>query len=248
MIGAAFAPIILVLFLVIFALSMCQGNVQTLPENSYNEEAFQDYADDQYALHFSSSGAYEDNLLIVVLTEENHSDFYYIAWVGDHIAPSINQLMGNNSTLLGQTMNSSINESNYKYSLDSNLADVMQTMTKAVTELELESSFTCTEDRGAATAKFVNSTELSMTESTVEAALQGFVDATGIPLVLVVEDAADVFEAVTNNSTATTDRNNFPAGAIVVVLIAVAIIVIIIVTRRKNKGDETDDRYKDFDN
>ena len=87
------APVLVVLFLIVFGLSMCQNGLDVNTNGSYNEEVFQDYADDQYAKYFSKGGAYEDNLLIIVLTTENNSDFYYMAWVGDHIATPINHLM-----------------------------------------------------------------------------------------------------------------------------------------------------------
>lgn len=216
------APVILTLFLLAFLLSMCQNGLNVQIGGGYNEEQFQDYADDQYALHFSDSGAYEDNLLIVVLTEENHSDFYYIAWVGDHIAGKISNLMGNNSTVLGRAMNNCINESNYKYSLDSNLADVMNTMTEEVLDLGLEKPFTCTETV-TMQATFVNNTDLPMTDATVEAALQNFTATTGIPLVLVVEDAADVF--VSNSSTV--GRSTLIRIAVVGVIIVALVVVLI---------------------
>ena len=243
MISAIIAPIILIMFLIMFTLSMCQGNVDDPISGSYDEEAFQDYADDQYALHFSDSPAYEDNLLIVVLTEENNSDFYYIAWVGDHIATPINHLMGNNSTTLGRAMNSCINQSNYKYSLDSNLADVMNTMTRAVTDLGLESSFTCSESRSIMTADLVNYTNLPMTESTVEDALEQFTDATGIPVVIVVEDASDVFISQTSSG-----GNGFSlSGGTIVALIVIVVLVVVIIIQQKGKKETGNDRYRNFD-
>lgn len=243
MIAAILAPIILVVAM----FSMVGSSFRDLSSGGnvrYNEEAFQDYADQQYAAEFGSSTAYEDNLLITVLIEENHSSYYYIAWVGDHIATDINLMMGNAYTALGSAMNSAINTSSYKYSLDSNLAQVMNLLTQQVQKLGLESSFTCSEDHIQVSSHLTNHTDLSLTEGTVNDALTAFTDATGIPVVIVVEDAADVF------------ARSVSAGSVVVVLIvAVAVIALIVVivknARRKENNvddrDRTDRRYRDFD-
>ena len=226
-------PVILVMFLLVFLLSMCQNGVEISTGDEYNEELLNDYADDQYALHFSKNGAYEDNLLIVVLTTENNSDFYYIAWKGDHLAPEIVQLMGNNATALGKTMNNSINENNYKYSLDSDLANVLNTMTGKITALGLDKSFTCSESRQVK-GTFVNNTDLPMTESTLQAALDHFAATTGIPTALVVEDATDVF--VTEEHSI--DGLNLPGGTILLVVVIGIVVIILLTTKQKPTADE----------
>lgn len=232
LVGAMIAPVLVVLFLIVFGLSMCQNGLDVNINGSYNEETFQDYADDQYAKYFSNGSAYEDNLLIVVLTTENNSDFYYMAWVGDHIATPINHLMGNNATALGNAMNACINESNYKYSLDSNLAEVIDTMTDAVTDLGLEKPFTCKESQSLQ-ATFANDSQLPMTDSTVQASLDRFVENTGIPVVLVVEDAEDIFTSQESSM----DGKYFSTTGIV--LVAVVVIVVIIISKKQKP--KTDD-------
>ena len=161
--------------------------------DGYDEEKFQDFANSQYEAEFGRSSAYEDNLLITVLVNEDYYNYYYIAWVGDHIDYEINCLMGNNDTALGQAMENSISSSSYKYSLDSDLAHVMQTMTRKVQELRLESSFTCAENHGGIRSHVTNLANIELTESTINGALEEFTDATGIPVVIVVEDMTDVF-------------------------------------------------------
>ena len=131
----------------------------------YDEEKLQDYADGQYARAFGSSTAYEDNLLLVFLVDETYSDYYYIAWVGDHIATDINYMLGNNQTELGQAMALCINETSYKYSLDSNLAQVMETMTKEIEDLGLETSFKCSEDHAQVRSRLRNDSELDLNTS-----------------------------------------------------------------------------------
>ena len=161
--------------------------------DGYDEEKFQDFANSQYEAEFGSSSAYEDNLLITVLVNEDYYDYYYIAWVGDHIDYEINCLMGNNDTVLGQTMENSISSSSYKYSLDSDLANVMKVMTGHIQNLKLDSSFTCSERRGGIRSHVTNHANIELTESTINGALEEFTDTTGIPVVIVVEDMKDVF-------------------------------------------------------
>ena len=196
----------------------------------YDEDTFRTYASEQYSLHFSDSDAYEDNLLIVVLTKPNHKDFYYIAWLGDHIHPTIKSMLGNNDTPLGRIMNNDINAINYKPSLDSDLVKVVEDLTILVssTETDTKSSFLCNE-RNTRIGKFVNHTKLSMDASLVEPALQTFADYTGISITLVVEDASAVLP---------TYRNYMPW----VIFLGVGVVSVTIVTvvynlcdRRKSK-------------
>lgn len=241
MMGIVLFPIIIVMMLV---LSMCNG-VDVTVNNGYDEERFQDYANEQYAAEFGNSTAYEDNLLIVFLISEDHYDYNFIAWVGDHVATDINWMFGGNETELGQAMSACINAQSYKYSLDSNLAQVMQTMTKQVQELALEHSFSCDEDHAQVQSHLTNHTDLEMTESTVNGALRAFTDETGIPVVIVVEDMNDVF-----GKTSTVEGSSISTGAIVVVALVVIVVVVIVVRRKKEQADAQDDpnrRYRDFD-
>ena len=240
LIGMAIIPIILVLVLVtgIFG-TVFSGFGQffggTGGSGSYDEEVFQDFADEQYAREFGSASAYEDNLLIVFLTDEDHYNYYYIAWVGDHIATDINHMLGNNSTELGRAMGQCINESSYKYSLDSNLAQVMDTMTAKVRALGLESSFTCSESHGQAISHLTNRTDLELTSSTVNRALEDFTQATGINAVIVVEDMEDVFGK----------EISFLSVLLVVILVVIAVVLIGVmvnaIRRKKNGGGEPQD-------
>lgn len=257
LIGTIIAPIFIILFIVIFLFSSVRNNANIVYESggTYDEEAFQDYANAQYQKEFGASSAYEDNLLLVVLVEdESYTDYYYIAWVGDHIAADINYMLGNNETELGQAMNSCISSTSYKYSLDSNLAQVMNEMTKQIQDLGLENSFTCTENHSQTVSHLTNYTDLDMTDATVSSALTAFTDATGISAVIVVEDMDDVFGST---STSVTSTSSSPTGSIVMFIVAAAVVILVIVIasnviRRRRKGDsefdsKPDNRYKDFD-
>lgn len=213
----------------------------------YNEETLQDYADDQYAKYFGSADSYEDNLLIVFLTYEDDYDYAYIAWVGDHIATDINFLMGGNDTELGQALSDCVNASSYKYSLDSNLAQAMQIMTKHIKDLGLDSSFTCAEQHSTNLTKFVNNTDLPMTVDTVNGALQDFTAATGIPVVIVVDEAEEVFGAP-----AAVDTGSGGISVVPVLLIVAVVVIVVVVVKNRGKrrddvvdGEAADDRYSD---
>lgn len=267
--GSIAAIPILLVFIIFMIIYMIGGifsrpnNVQLDYETSgiyYDEMALQDFADEQYAKEFGDSAAYEDNLLIVFLTEEDCYNFYYIAWVGDHIATDINVLMGDNDTALGEAMLESINETNYKYSLDANLAVVINSMEKQILELGLESSYTCEEDHSQVESHLTNYTELPMTESTVNDALAQFTQSTGIPVVIVVEDMEEVFgtsslttDVVGSDSTAATGTRSFSVISVLLIAALVILVVVLLVSRnrKKKEGSNADDertkQYRQFD-
>ena len=241
--GALMTPFVVIIFLIFFLVSMFQNGLDITTNNGYDEEKLHDYADDQYAMYFSDCADYEDHILLLVLTTEDHYDYYYIAWKGDHIAQQIQDVMGNNNTELGRVMNNSINETNYKYSLDSDLALVMNTMAEKIENLGLSKHFTCDTHQTATKAKLVNNTDLPLTASTVETALENFVQATDINLVLVVEDAADVFGSTTEH----VSSDEIKTSTITVVLVIVAVIAVIVIATRKKKSETKTDRYGNFD-
>ena len=244
--GMIFVPIVLILMVVMFLFSAVSDTVITVSNGgvvSYSEEAFEDYADVKYAEEFGTSSAYEDNLLLVVLTSEDNSSYYYIAWVGDHIATDIIYMMGSNGTELGQAMAACINTSSYKYSLDSNLAQVVQTLQGKIEALGQETSYDCEEDHAQVKSHLTNYTQLPMTAQTVDAALEAFTASTGIPVVIVVDEMEDVF------------GRTMPAGSIFGIVICAVILVVVIwvivrsVKRKRSSTDEENYRRdRGYDN
>lgn len=196
---------------------------------SYDEQVFQQYADRRYAEEFSSSSAYEDNLLIVFLTNEESDGYYAIAWVGDNIRGEINELFGDETTAFGYVMQGSINSEYYEYSLDSNLASVMEKMADRVEALKLDSSFRGVSDRSNMTVSHMtNHSELALAQTTVDGACQSFTADTGIPVVIVVDTMENVFGKTLPI------RDIF----IVIMLIAVAVVAIVFIVKgiKKNKN------------
>ena len=145
--GILLAPIILLVIAASLIISSFGSLMQGGTVN-YNEEVFQDYANAQYIEAFGDSTAYEDNILIVLLVEdEEYYDYNFIAWVGDHIDRDINYMFGNEQTELGRAIrNSAIHSQKYKYSLGQGLSAVIDTMTSRVMAKGLDSSFICNEN------------------------------------------------------------------------------------------------------
>lgn len=239
--GLMMLPIILLLVVVLLVTSVLGSFGSALSTAvsggnlTYDENQFQDYADAQYAAEFGMSTAYEDNLLLVFLVEdEEYWDYAYIAWVGDHIDTRINDMFGNDQTELGRSIMASINEQSYKYSLDSNLSRVVENMQAKIEAKKLPSSFksSCRDvEHVQVESHLTNKTELPLTEDTVNDALAAFTESTGISVVLVVDDIDDVF-----------DRTIPPEDIFTLILAGVLLIVAIVLLvrgfkKRKNGGN-----------
>lgn len=233
--------ILIAVFLIFSFVGSMFSGTSSVEVITYDENTFQDYADACYAEEFGSSDAYEDNLLLVFLAEEDvYYDYYYIAWVGDHIAMDINYMFGDESTELGQAIAECVNESSYKYSLDSNLAEVIKTMEQHIVSQGLTSSFNCEENHIQVRSHLTNKTNMELTEDTVNAALQSFTDTTGIPIVIVVDDIGDVFgEEVSFGSEPESGSESTPAIAAGLVVVAIIVFAVLIIrSKRKNRKPE----------
>ena len=257
--GVILMPVIILIMVISLVSSFIQTGSFSYNLVQYDEETFQDFANEQYKREFGSSTAYEDNLMLVFLTDEDHYEYYYIAWVGDHIDPRISNMLGNNQTELGWIMERSINETNYKYSLDANLAAVVRSLTEEIRNLGLASSYVCEEDHRQVSSHLTNHTTLELTESTVNDALNAFTDATGIPMVVLVDDIVDVFGTQKSVSVpsgaASAGAGNFLLIAVGLIFVAAFVIGIKVIRDKKKRRDQQDfnpggsyqRNYSDFD-
>lgn len=249
---AGFAAIpLLIIFAVIYLFgSPVSNNSEIIDQNTsdtyyiYDENLFQDYADKQYRDEFGSSTAYEDNILLVFLTEsENYYDYYYIAWVGDHIDYEITEMFGNEYTEFGQYVNDNINMSSYKYSLDSNIAAIVSAMEDEIVSKGLASSFTCEENHNQVESHITNKSGVQITDDTVNAALQNFTQTTGISIVVVVDDIDEVFESSSSSqhtsqslvTTVGTSKILVYGGVLLAVIVACVVIPLAISSAKKRK-------------
>lgn len=188
------APVVLIIIAAILIISAVSSvgsaysNVVNGGQVVYDEPTFQDYASEQYELAFSAYDGYEDNLLIAFLANEEKDGYYCIAWVGNNVADGINNMLGDETTPFGRLIIANVNSEYYAYSLDRNLATAVTQLCGEITELGLQSSFTKPETHAnPARSHLVNYTDMKMTETTVNDALNSFTEETGIPVVIAVD-------------------------------------------------------------
>ena len=242
LLGALMAPIILLLVVGVMMFGMIGSALANAANGgviSYDEATFQEYANKEYLKAFGNSDATEDNILVVLLTNEESDGYYCIAWVGDNIQDRITLMFGDETTPFGQSVIASIPEY-YAYSLDSNLATVMNTMSNKIENLGLTSSFKKEySHEKSPQSHLINYTDLALTEETVNDALVSFTEETGIPTVIVVENMETVF------------GKTLPMGDIIILIIlsVLAIVAIVAIVRTvKNRSQfkqgnpEDDDR------
>lgn len=237
LLGIVMLPVILLLIVSVMLFGIIGSAVSNVANGgiiSYDEQVFQQYADKRYAEEFSSYSGYENNILIVFLTNEEADGYYAIAWVGDNIRGEINEMFGDETTAFGYVMNGSINAEYYTYSLDSNLATVMEKMSTRIKALGLSSSF---RSPVASDENFkshlTNYSDVPMTKETVDSACQTFTEETQIPVVIVVDTMENVF------------GKTLPLSSIITVLmllgVAVVAIVLIVKGVKNNKNGPKND-------
>lgn len=231
-------PIIMLLIVGIVLISSIGPAITAFTEGGvvqYDEEKLQDFADSQYREIYGASTAYEDNILIVFLTDEDYQEYAYGAWVGDHINTDVNYMFGARSTDFGRAMSNAINTNSYKYSLDSNLASVIEAMQKKIASLGTD-HFNCNENHDLAICRFENYSNVDMTVETVDTALKSFTAATGISISIVVEDAEEVFGRTMPGSYVIT-------LLICLVFIGVAVYLIVRGVKNRKNGSGGDGGY-----
>lgn len=247
LLGAFMAPIILIVFAAAFVFASFGNAFGSLSQGGdiyYDENTFQDYANEQYNAEFGGRGAYEDNILIVFLVDDvEYYDYAYIAWVGDHIDTDINLMFGAENTEFGLAISSYVNLNSYKYSLDSNLAQVIGRMEEKITALGGDSSFTCSEERAEFDSHLTNKTDMQLSADTVDAALKGFTEATGIPIVIVVDEIETVFGRSFSSNTIIT---LVLAGILVV--IAIVLIVKAVKGNKNNRSRNSNNSGSNYNN
>lgn len=238
--GGCFGVVFIFIFFIFAAMFLLLPNSAvidfsdgvTIYEDMYDEATMQDYANVKYMKYFGNTSAVEDNILLVMLTNEACDGYYTIAWVGDNVDYSINEMFGE-YTEYGDALYNNIDEY-FAYSLDSDLASVVREMTQHIENLGLSSSFNFESDRSnLADPKFVNMTTMDLTAELVNSALQEFTDKTGIPMVIVVDSAESVFGFEGENVTVEGLRPAEPQIIVEktnpILIITIAVVVVFIV-------------------
>lgn len=226
--------ILMAVIVIISSIGSFVGSIFSI-DNEYNEAEFQQYADKQYEAEFGAYDNYENNLLIVFLTNKDTDGYYTIAWVGNNIKGEISDLFGDEYTAFGDAMLSSISDEYYAYSLSSSLASVMETMKEEVNALDAVSPF---RDGTTPDTDFdshvTNYSEISVSEATINAALKDFTKETGIPAVIVLDDMEAVFGSRLSNA------DPIKLAILVIVVAAGAYFIIRAVKKKKEEAEESD--------
>ena len=238
LLGILMLPIILVILVSVMLMSIVGSAVTNVANGGtiyYSEKVFEEYADDQYAAEFSKYDNYENNILIVFLTNEENDGYYCIAWVGDNLNGNIQNMFGDETTTFGRVVQGSVNREYYKYSLDANLANVMEQMGERIEDLGLITSFRTQKEyrNPPPTSHLTNHTSLPLTEETVNAALEDFTEKTDIPAVIVIDTMENVF------------GKTLPIGDIIIVIVLVGLLglgvyLIIKAVKNRKNGDGDD--------
>lgn len=235
--GGCFSIVFIFIFIIFTALFLLMPNNAvidfsdgvTIQEDMYDEATMQSYANEKYMKYFGNTSASEDNILLVMLTNEACDGYYTIAWIGDNVADDINMMFGE-YTEYGDALYNNVDEY-FGYSLDGDLASVVKDMTQHIEALGLSSSFNWGSDRSnLAESEFINMTTMDLTPEIVNSALKEFSDKTGIPMVIVVDSAEKVFGAENNNITVDAIKPAEPQISVKktnpVLIITIAVIVV----------------------
>lgn len=236
--GALFTPIICMVLAIVMMIGVIGGGLTTLFRGGnvvYSETKMQDYARRQYAtIYDPSSATYEDNVVVVFLTNEDGQSYYSIGWVGDNLKSQVSDLFGNEYTALGNAMQASINTSSYRYSLGSNLAQVTEMMETSVRNQNLETVYRTQKAEKHEAGKVYNrsNSDLQINTEIIDAALKNFTDSTDISMSIVIADAKDVFGKSLNTSA-------ILALLLCIILIVYAVVAIVrYVKRRRGNADD----------
>lgn len=234
-----------VIFTIAFSLIAVIGffnfstNIYWSDEEFYDEAVLQQYADENYKVFFDESSAPEDNILLVFLTNDACDGYYTIAWVGENIKSDITYMFGDVYSEYGSAVENRINVNYYGYSLDTDLAAVVEDMTESITDLGYKSSFNTESDKSnLASSRIINRTDLDLTESIVDTALDTFTEKTGIPCVIVVESADIVFgtveQSVGNEPQPAVQKKNY-SWIFIIIGVGAVILVIPFIFKAINK-------------
>jgi len=230
LLGLILAPVIVIVMaaaLLFFSISSMVSDISTGGSYQWDERALQTYAGQQYDAIYTKEETYDDNIMILFLADkESDYTYAYIGWTGDNIADDVDVMFGNESTTLGRAFESSMPEM-FENSLSKNLRSVVQKMQSAV--LTVGDRFVYAPTAEAQAPKFVNNSTFTITQDTVQNALNEFYAQTGISMSLVVADMDAVFEKGLDGSTIVM----LVLGAGLLIL---AIVLIVRAVRNKKNG------------
>jgi len=230
MLGILMLPIIILVIAASLLTSVFGSFVRVTQggQFGYDERKLQEFANVQYAREFGDSTAYEDNILLVFLVNEERDGYNTIAWVGDNISTNINHMFGDEYTAYGVETLSNIPDY-YEYSLSGNLAGIVDGMAERINRLGTNSFKSSSDQSKMVDSHVTNLSDLALNENTINTALIDFTERTDIPIVIVVDDLDAVFD------------KTISATDIIIVIIAIGIgafAIYMIVKAVKNRKNE----------
>lgn len=184
-----FVDFIFTAVIIILVLSISSGNSRA----SYDETKLSDFASDHYEASFGNTESYEDNLLLAFVVYEDCEQFSYMTWVGDHIGPDAFQYLQGEGTWLDIMLSRQVG-AYYRNSLSADLDRAVRELAQKLGEVDPVGSLSCGEDSSSNPTALRNRSDLDLNAQQIEEALRYFRETTGIPIVLVIEDAADIFQ------------------------------------------------------
>ena len=217
--GAIMIPII---FFIIFAVFI----VALIADDSgvgYDEQTFQEFANERYEAYFSNTEDYEGNILLVFLVYEGYDGYDCIPWGGYNIDAQTEELFG---SYFESTVRDAIPDY-YEFALTKSLRQIVNKMTSAAPEGEPAS------EHDTLRSVMYNRTNLDIDYDIVNTALQEFTAKTGYPIAIVVEDGVEVFGGEN-------DGDGFGLALFWVVFIIIVVIIVIgLININKKKGGNT---------
>lgn len=216
-VGAIMIPIVFFMIFAIIILALIFGESGV----GYDDQAFQEYANEQYYAAFSDTDDYEGNILIVFLTYEGYDGYDCIPWGGYNIDAETEELFG--SYFESAVRNATPDY--YEFALTKSFRQIINTMTGAAP--------------GKATAETVdtqhsiiyNNTGIEIDKGIVNTALQEFTEKTGYPIAIVVEDGAEVF-----GKESAGDGADLDTAFVVIFITVVAVLIFAFIKTKKNNG------------
>lgn len=181
-----------VFFPVLILLLLSNWYTETFGPESYDEQKLETFCQQQYDAAFRDTQTYEDNVLLTIVVYEDRSDYSYMTWVGDHINDETFAYLRGDGTRLDRILENSI-QLDYTNTLASDLSHALRELAAQIDEATEYGSYTCTEGHSENPSGFKNLSEMDLNETLIGSTIGELREQTGIPFVLVVEDAKDIF-------------------------------------------------------
>lgn len=196
----------LIAFAIIFAIILIMA-IATADEGiGYEEQRFQEYADEQYFAAFYDTDNYEKNILIVFTVFEGYDGYDCITWGGNYIDGETEMLFG---SYFQSTVRDSIPDY-YENAMTKSLRNIVDSMTKIAPDNASG------QDVDTQHSMLYNYSSLEIDKTIVNDSLQKFTEKTGYPIAIVIANGEEVFGEEEDDS-----------GEIVIAIIAIVVIVII---------------------